>query len=292
MQDVKELNLRALERISAYLNQSARFITAQDVREIVACGVGEEAAVCLLLCAACGLDETAGEPDRTLVRRYIRESVRLLDADAYCRNPYMQTIRFPQRKLGRWEMKRLEYAPYELFVRDDLHCPGDGREIPQIGCFREAFSYPAVLQDGREWMTVTPVEINTIAPVIEAAFGHVAAMGLGLGYFAFMVSEKPDVSAVTIIERDEDVIALFKQHILPQFPHGEKMRIVQADAFEYARKQLAEDGADFVFVDLWHDVSDGAPMYVRMKALEAYAPRARFAYWIETSIRAFLRSIA
>lgn len=291
MLDVKEMNLLVLERISAYLNQSARFITAQDVQEIMACGVSEEEAVRLLFCASCGIDESAGEPDRTLARRYMRESVKLLDADAYRNNPYMQTICFPRRKLGHWELKRLEYAPYELFVRDDLYCPGDGREIPQIGCFREAFTYPAVLQDGREWMTVTPVEINTMAPVIAAVSGHVAAMGLGLGYFAFMASEKGSVSAVTIIEHDRDAIALFKQHILPQFPHKEKIRIVEADAFEYAEIKLPGLQADCVFVDLWHDVSDGAPMYMRMKAMEPLSPRTQFYYWIETSIRVFLRNI-
>lgn len=289
--DMGEMNLLALERISAYLNQNARFITVQDVKEIMVCGVCQEEAVLLLLCAACGLDETAGEPDRTLVRSYFRESLRRLDADVYRKNPYMQKIRFPQKKLGRWEMKQQEYAPYELFVRDDLLCPGDGREIPQTGYFGEAFSYPAVLQDGREWMTVTPVEINTMAPVIGAAAGNVVAMGLGLGYFAFMASEKEEVSAVTIVERDRDAIELFRRHILPQFPHGEKIRIVEDDAFVFAKNRLPALKADCVFVDLWHDVSDGAPMYMRMKLLEPLSPKTRFDYWIETSIRAFLRSL-
>ncbi|MBQ2947766.1 MAG: hypothetical protein IJD94_02170, partial [Clostridia bacterium] len=117
------------------------------------------------------------------------------------------------------------------------------------------------------------------------------AMGLGLGYFAFMASEKPEVESVTVIERDETVIRLFEKHLLPQFPYREKIRIVCADAFDYARTRLG-GSADFVFVDLWHDVSDGAEMYLRMKLLERHAPQAEFAYWIETSIRAFLRSIA
>lgn len=291
MQDVKELNLLMLERVSAYLNHHASAITAQHVKDVMDCGVGEERAVCMLLCAFCGLDETAGEPDRTLVRDYFQESVKRLDAAAYRSNPYMQAIRFPHKKLGRWELKRLEYAPYELFVRDDLLLDEDGREIPRIGYFGEAFSYPAVLQDGREWMTVTPVEINTMAPVIAAARGHVVAMGLGLGYFAFMASEKPEVNAVTVVERDADAIALFRRHILPQCPHGDKIRIVQADAFTFARDELPGLRADSVFVDLWHDVSDGAAMYLRMKALEALSPDTRFDYWIETSIRSFLRAV-
>ena len=128
-----------------------------------------------------------------------------------------------------------------------------------------------------------------MAPALAQVRGRVAVMGLGLGYFAFMASESPDVHAVTVIERDADVIALFERHILPQLAHRDKLRLVRADAFEFAQAGL--HGFDCAFVDLWHDVSDGAPMYLRMKALEARSPGVRFFYWIETSIRCFLRSL-
>ena len=128
-----------------------------------------------------------------------------------------------------------------------------------------------------------------MAPALSQVRGRVAVMGLGLGYFAFMASEKNDVRAVTVVERDADVIALFERHLLPQFAHREKVRLVRADAFDLAQAGL--DGFDCAFVDLWHDVSDGAPMYLRMKALEARSPGVRFFYWIETSIRCFLRSL-
>ena len=183
----------------------------------------------------------------------------------------------------------MAYEPYELFVRDELLCLPDGREIPQLGYFAERFAYPAVLEGGREWMTVTPNEVATMAPALAQVRGRVAVMGLGLGYFAFMASESPDVRAVTVIERDADVIALFERHILPQLAHRDKLRLVRADAFEFAQAGL--HGFDCAFVDLWHDVSDGAPMYLRMKALEARSPGTRFFYWIETSIRCFLRAL-
>lgn len=285
-----EINLIALERISDYLIRHPRLITAQDVAEIAPL-VGEEEAVLLLVCAACGADAQEGSVARELAQRYFRPSLRKLDASVFRGNPYMRHIRFPEAEQGRWRMTKLGYAPYELFVRDDLAILPDGREIPQLGYFDQAFAYPAVLQDGREWMTVTPNEIATMEAAIAAAHGHTAAFGLGLGYFAFMASEKESVSRVTVIERDPDVIALFERHILPQFPHCGKIHIVRADAFDYAKRQLERDGADFAFVDLWHDVSDGAPMYLKMKALETHAPGTQFAYWIETSIRAFLRSI-
>ena len=284
-----EMNLLALERMSGYLRRHPRLITEADVREVMALGVGQEEAVYLLLCAACDVDASRSAQERELAQRYFRPSLRRLDAQAYRSNPYLRAIRFPQAAQGRWRMTQMTYAPYELFVRDDLLLPGDGREIPQLGYFPEPFTYPAVLEDGREWMTVTPNEVETMRPALAQARGHVVAFGLGLGYFAFMASEKADVSRVTVIERDAEVIGLFERHLLPQFPRREKVRIVQADAFDYARTSLAQ--ADFAFVDLWHDVSDGAPLYLRMKALEAHAPHTRFAYWIEPSIRSFLQGV-
>ena len=123
------------------------------------------------------------------------------------------------------------------------------------------------------------------------ANGQVVAMGLGLGYFAFRASEKPEVARVTVVERDPDVIALFQEELLPQFPNGEKITVVQDDAFTFAEKRLPDFGADFVFVDLWHDTADGAEMYLRMKKFERRTG-APFAYWIEPSIVALIRGLA
>lgn len=286
-----ELNLLALEKLSDYLTRHPRFIGEQDVQELTALGVDETQAVLLLLCAACDVDEHRSSTERELTRQYFATGLRHLDTRDFSDNAYLRAIRFPEARLGRWQMTHLHYAPYELFVRDDLSVMPDRREIPQLGFFSERFVYPAVLQDGREWMTITPNEIATMELAIADAQGHVCAMGLGLGYFTFMASEKACVSRVTVVERDADVIRLFEKHILPQFPHREKIHLVCADAYDYVRTQMAESGIDFAFVDLWHDVSDGAPMYLKMKTMEIFSPDTTFAYWIETSIQAFLRSL-
>ena len=44
---------------------------------------------------------------------------------------------------------------------------------------------------------------------------------------------------------------------------------------------------DFVFTDLWHDVSDGIDMYLKMKKYEKQSP-ILFSYWIEKSILCYL----
>ena len=132
-------------------------------------------------------------------------------------------------------------------------------------------------------MLITPNEIETMKSPIEKAFGDVATYGLGLGYFAFMASEKETVSSVTVVERDEKVIRLFEEHILPQFPHKNKIRIVNEDALVYAQ---GENRHDFVFADIWHDPSDGCDLYLKLKACEREG--VAYEYWIENTLKLYL----
>lgn len=66
---------------------------------------------------------------------------------------------------------------------------------------------------------------------VAEAHSNVLTFGLGLGYYAYMISEKNQVEQVTVVENNEDVIQLFQQYILPQFKHSPKITIIRADAF-------------------------------------------------------------
>jgi len=200
-------------------------------------------------------------------------------------------VKLPEISRGTWRMGYRTIEPYELFTSDDIKLLPDGREIPQTGFFTETFRAPIVEENGREWMTVTPSEIHTMTADVDAAYGKVAVFGLGLGYYAFMVSQKTEVTQVVVVEREESVISLFREFILPQFPNHEKISVVQADAYDFARNMAAEE-FDCAYVDIWHDVLDGVGMYLRMKRLEHCSPGTKFLYWIEPSMLAWLRGMA
>ena len=286
---IREENGIILMGLSRFLNEHPRLVTPQVMRELTEeCALSPEEAFGILLATAMGLEIDKNPHDRRLYMTYFPEMIHALDAAVYRRDPYFSTLHIPSRKNGRWELCEQEYAPYEAFVFDDFHYSADGRVYPQIGFFSEAYRYPVVLESGREWMLITPNEINTMRAPIGAAHGKVLTFGLGLGYYAFMVSEKPEVASVTVIERDRDVIRLFSEHILPQLPCRDKIEIVCADAFDYAALEMGRVGYDTVFCDLWHDASDGVALYLRMKELEHHAPEARFDYWIENTLKYYL----
>lgn len=268
-----------------YLDQNPCLITKELMDESNPGGLlPDEAIYTALLSGFCGLNPDENPDDRILLDDYFRRSVVKLDAKAYAEDPYYKNIRIPNVKFGRWELKYEHYKAYEAFVCDEMILDPDFKEIQRIGFFDSDFSYPAVHEDGHEWMAIKPNETATIRFAVEAAHGKVATFGLGMGYYPYLVHLKPNVESITIIERSKDVIELFKTHILPQFVHPEKVRIVCADAFEYAEKQMPAERFDYAFADTWRDVSDGLPMYLRMKKLEYLNPHTEFSYWVEESL--------
>ena len=140
-------------------------------------------------------------------------------------------------------------------------------------------------------MTLTPVDTDTVKDAIADAHGKVVTFGLGLGYYTYHVSEKSNVESITVVEKSEKVIKLFREFILPKFSHGSKVRIVNQDAFEYAEHTMPNEKFDYAFVDTWRDASDGLPMWERMKKLEHLSPNTKFSYWIENFILSRRRSL-
>jgi hypothetical protein len=212
-----------------------------------------------------------------------------IDPKPYLSDDYHHKVK-PDALLEKgWSLFYDHYAPNEGFVYDELLIdPKTYDETTRFGYFSSDFPFLALAQDGRTWMSVTPHEINTMKSQIAEAHGKVITFGLGLGYYAYECLKKDNVSAMVVIEKDPTLIAFFKERILPYFPHQEKFKIIEEDAFHYAAR-MGKDHYDYAFVDLWHLPEDGLPLYLRMKSLEKKSPDTTFAYWVEPSLLSLLR---
>ena len=286
-----ENNFRGTRLYAQLLESYPEIITKEMVDTLTSDGsLTKEEAIVGLLSEIFALDFEKSE-DRRITMDYLTPSVRILDKTKYENNPYYKNIKLDNLKDGSWEIKIEEYKPYQAVICDDMIINEDFSEVPPLGFFTESFSFPAILENGNEWMTLTPVDLDTCEEAIAAARGRVVTFGLGLGYYAYMVAQKEDVESVTVVELSADVIKLFKTHILPKMENGHKIRIVNADAFEYAENVMPSENFDLAFVDTWRDASDGAPMYERMRALEKYSENTKFLYWIENFLRSRLRAL-
>lgn len=280
LEKIELYNEHALKLISYYLNNMEKSITEEEVKQVSSCGVSEEFAVNVILANHLDID------NEEFSRAYFSNMVECVDRNEIENNEYYKNIVFPCVADGEWELKKGEYAPFELFVKDDFKIEGK-KVMPNLGYFNEKFKFPAVYQNGRMWMSVTPNEVNTMKHNIAYARGEVLTFGLGLGYFAYMCSLKSEVSSITIVEKNEKVIELFKKHILPQFKNGDKITIIHADAYDYI-KTLEDGKYDYVFVDIYHDAGDGKEVYLSFHDIVKNYKKTKVDFWIEKSIRQYI----
>ena len=234
------------------------------------------------------MDEEAKEAYAAVQVGFGLDEIKLLDPTPYREDPYYQAVMKAMTKplaKGKWHLEAKSYKAYELFVYDEVKPSPIAPFLTYspLGYFKEEFPYPALIEKERTYMSLIPHEMETMKEAIGKAKGNVATYGLGMGYFAFMASNKPDVSSVTVLERDSDVIDIFKSFFLPLFPHKEKIHIVQADALTYVPK----DPFDYLFVDLYHDAVDGLPMYLALQSKKGLAKEVDF--WIEKALLEYFR---
>ena len=289
LRDTFQNNYRLTHLLSRFLSYAPGAITSDMMKNMTSDRLSSEESYAYLLSALFGMDmDQAAE--RKFFREYLAPSIRRLNPDDYRSDPYFARVGLEARTVGRWELKWLTYPAYRGFTCGDPILFENGREIQQIGYFDQPFSFPAVLENGNEWMTLTPVDMETVQNDIRMATGNCITFGLGLGYYAFSLCRKPQVSSVTVVERSDQVIRLFREELLQKFDHAEKLHIIQADAFEYAENEMPKENFDHAFVDTWRDAGDGLEHYLKMKPLARLSPHTTFSYWIEKTILSRMRA--
>lgn len=135
-----------------------------------------------------------------------------------------------------------------------------------------------VLTRGDEtWMSTTPIELESQEIGVRLARGHVAVFGLGMGWSAVASALRPEVTAVTVVERDPEVIALHRElDLAAQLPPEAraKLRIVEGDAYDWR----PDRPVDLLMPDIWLPlVSDGRVAEVRR--MQENVRAAQFYFW-------------
>ena len=152
-------------------------------------------------------------------------------------NPYYKNIKINPSTFQNLSFSHATYKQYQPFIYDDISIDEtDYKEIIRLGYFEQEITYPTLNENNTTWMSLIPHEILTMEKPINAVKGNVLVLGLGMGYFAYMISNKEDVSSITIIENNLNLINFFNHHLLPQFENKQKIKIEFADALTYLGK--------------------------------------------------------
>lgn len=106
-------------------------------------------------------------------------------------------------------------------------------------------------------MSNTPMEMETQVDFVRSAKGKVFIAGLGIGMVTLAIQDNPEVTEITILEKEQEVIDLVAKHL----PFNKKVKIVQGDAFTFKTPEQF----DILYFDIWNTIS--ADNYREMKAL-------------------------
>lgn len=195
-------------------------------------------------------------------------------------NLYLKDIKFATTKLNNIEITNQIIHKNQLFINNTYNI-NNLLETPNFGYFTKDISFPVIYKNNIPWMSIVPSEINTMQHHIDKMYGDVLVLGCGLGYIAYMLSLKDNVSKITIIEKDYNVIKMFKDNILPQFKNKDKIEIILNDAINYLAKNNYK--YNFIYADLWYNGIDGINFYLKIKPFEIKY-ESIFYYWIEDEI--------
>lgn len=228
--------------------------------------------------------------DRKLIEDYVNKYVKKVDIKSYYQNPYYTNVKVRNIKYNNWYLKYDEYKAYQGFICGNTLKDEQYNSYPSLCYFDKDFEYISVYENNEEWMAIEPNEIETMKEPIAKATGNVLTIGLGLGYYAYMVSLKEDVTQIDIVEKDPNIIKLFKDVILPQFKNKNKINIICCDAFEYIEKMETEK-YDYIFIDIWKNANDGLNEYLDFKRNLKRIDKIKIDYWIENEILNYMRFI-
>lgn len=88
-----------------------------------------------------------------------------------------------------------------------------------------------LLYQGKQWMTANfahNIQFKELYSSYDLAYGDVVLSGLGLGLLPLWVANKPNVTSVTVYEKNSDVIELFKLNN----PQIQNLTIINQDITE------------------------------------------------------------
>jgi hypothetical protein len=135
----------------------------------------------------------------------------------------------------------------------------------------------ALLRDGTTWMSMTPMELESQEIGVRLARGHVLIHGLGMGWSAATSALRDEVTAVTVVEADPDVLDLHRAlDIFAQLPEPARAKItlVEGDAHRYRPARPV----DLLMPDIWLPLmSNGRVEEVRR--MQENAQAAEIYFW-------------
>ena len=151
----------------------------------------------------------------------------------------------PEGKKKDWEVKRFTVSKEDAkrFNVGLIFSRQSWREIKEG-------TYTKLTHKDETIMSDTPAEKGDHAQIIWNATGKILLNGLGLGWTVEACLQKKEVTHITVIEIEPDVIELVGSYLLIKYK--KRLTIIQADALVW--KPPKESRYDCVWHDIWPSI--------------------------------------
>lgn len=213
----------------------------------------------------------------------------LLSLEEFSTNRYLRILNNIEFATNKSRLTHETIPAFCLFKSFEEYAFGDQMALKlACGFFDQKFTHPVLYLHQEKRLSLNPLEIKATEIPILVAKGKVLNLGLKLGYFAYMATLKEEVTELHIVEEDRQLIALFKQFLLPRFNHPEKIHIHHAKTLEFVR-HIKDGDYDYIYIDLWQEAEEGIGLYLSLKKLLYSFNLTKHFYWLENSIITQLR---
>lgn len=146
----------------------------------------------------------------------------------------------PEGEAGPWKVEKFKLTKEDL--RFDFQNRLAGRQAT-LG------RYTKLTRNNECIMSDTPAELADLSELDRMANGDVLIHGLGLGIAAELCLRNPKVRAVTVFEKDTDVMRLVWRTLNTRW--GARLVVIPGDAFE------SKPTRGVTFDVVWSDIWDG-----------------------------------
>lgn len=183
----------------------------------------------------------------------LTKNARMLPRQYFEENAFINNIKLKDETFEDLSMLTVLYPKYQVTE----YSGSERKNLVFYPCwgFMRCDSINYVLQNTKTKenpVIFPPSEMLQTQKYVDVAEGKVLTLGLKLGFFVYLAGLKDEVSEITIVENDLQILGFFEQHILPQFDEKTKakIKIEKSDPIEYI-KYLPDGNFDYCFVNLW-----------------------------------------
>lgn len=147
--------------------------------------------------------------------------------------------------LGKYKSMEIKYQVIEAGYKMEMFgMSGTGGVVSSD----KDITITKLLLNGKLWMSNSPSEIEDMKRLSCDATGNVLVAGLGMGMLINLLDKNENVTSITVVELNQDVIDFVSPHL-----NNKKVQTyVNADIKEYLKNERPE--FDFYIYDIWENL--------------------------------------